>query len=227
MNMLLKLNLQEYRMQKAAAFFSILFALFLAGLPQLVFSQEEGEDEGGGEVPVESDWDGFSPELYSRGDQTFVINLGAVFPTVFIDPNGVVPRHNINVAGGTGSLGYNYWMDGHFFVGGELAGMFAGTLAGNMLFMIPLGVKAGYQFVIRRFEFPLSLTVGAAVHNYLTNNYIGFFLKGGAAGYFRFNPDWSFGINAQWWWAPQWVKDSSKNMHGNFVEATLSARYHF
>jgi hypothetical protein len=52
-------------------------------------------------------------------------------------------------------------------------------------------------------------------------------MKGGGAVYFRFNSDWSFGINANWYWLPQWTNERSKNVDGNIVDILLSARYHF
>jgi hypothetical protein len=104
--------------------------------------------------------------------------------------------------------------------------MFASTLGENMLFMVPFGFRVGYQFVISRFEFPLSLLIGAAPTKYLDQGYFGLIIKPGASGYFRFNSDWSFGLNTNWWMVPQWPKDG-ENVFGNFLEITLSARYHF
>jgi hypothetical protein len=66
-----------------------------------------------------------------------------------------------------------------------------------------------------------------APQRYLDQGYLGFYLKGGASVYFRFNPDWSFGLNSNWYWLPQWTKDPSKNVDGNIVDLTLSVRYHF
>jgi hypothetical protein len=214
-------------MGKAAAFLCIgLMTIFSAPL----FAQEEGEtpdtDE---ESPVEPDWEIYATDLYSRGDQVFVISLGVVFPTIFIGKSGSV-THNINVVGGAGSLGYNYFLGAHFFVGAEVGGMFAGTIANQMnqmLYIIPIVLRGGYQFIFKRFEFPLSFGVGFAPQRYLEEGYFGLFLKPEASAYFRFSPDWSFGLNGAWWWVPEWTGDSSKNIYGNFFELTLSARYHF
>jgi hypothetical protein len=129
--------------------------------------------------------------------------------------------------GGAGFLTYSIFLNSHVFLGGELGGMFNATLAGNTMFIIPIGFKAGYQFIVNRFEFPLGLTVGFAPQRYLEKGYFGFFLKPIAGGFFRFNPDWSFGINTSWWWVPQWPKESDKYINGNFIDITLSARYHF
>jgi hypothetical protein len=52
-------------------------------------------------------------------------------------------------------------------------------------------------------------------------------MKAGASVFFRFNPDWSFGLNTAWAWYPEWPKDKEHSMDGNFMDLTLSARYHF
>jgi hypothetical protein len=213
-------------MQKASAFFLIA----LLGIGGFLYAQEAEypDDDETDEAPIESDWNDYLPSLYSKGDQTFTISLGTIFPTFFTDAHGLIPdRCKLNPVGGTGFLTYSIFLNSHVFLGGELGGMFNATLAGNTMFIIPIGFKAGYQFIVKRFEFPLGLTVGFAPQRYLEKGYFGFFLKPIAGGFFRFNPDWSFGINTSWWWVPQWPKDSDKQINGNFIDINLSARYHF
>ncbi|MDR1277325.1 MAG: hypothetical protein LBK02_01085 [Treponema sp.] len=219
-------------MRKAGAFF--LWLLLMGGT--VIFAQEEEapgieeeipeEEIPEEEIPIESDWSGFMPSLYSNGDQTFTITLGIIFPTLFIQ-NGSMITHNINPVGGTGSLAYTYFLGSHVFVGGEIGIMFDATLRKNTLFIIPIGLRAGYQFLFKRFEFPVSLLIGFAPQRYLELGYFGLFVKPSASAFFRFNPDWSFGINTAWWWVPQWTPDKTKNVDGNFIDITLSARYHF
>ncbi|AEF81926.1 TP0733 family outer membrane beta-barrel protein [Leadbettera azotonutricia] len=205
----------------------LLLILALAGLP--LYAQEDGDEPGGGgnppAPPIESDWDAFTPDLYARGDKTFVISLGVLIPTVFTGSGLHGNEDNIKL-GGTGSLAFNYFLGAHLFVGGELGGMFASTLGKNMLFIVPFGLRVGYQFIVKRFEFPISLMIGASPTKYLDQGYFGMIIKPGASAYFRFNSDWSFGLNTNWWMVPQWPKDG-ENVFGNFLEVTLSARYHF
>jgi hypothetical protein len=129
--------------------------------------------------------------------------------------------------GGTGSLAYNYFLNSHLSVGGEIGGMFLYTVGKNTLFIIPVGLRLGYQFVFRRFEIPLTLIVGMAPQRYLNLGYLGLFAKGGVSLFYRFNPDWSFGVNANWGWYPQWTRDPALDVHGNIADITISARYHF
>jgi len=162
---------------------------------------------------------------YTRGDKTFVISLGLLFPTYFSGYGIVNNNHGLSL-GGTGSLAFNYFISPYFFVGGELGGMFASTRAGNMLYIVPFGARFGFQFVIRRFEFPISVMIGGAPTKYLSKGYFGLIVKPSVSAYWRFNPDWSFGLNGAWWYVPQWPKNGY-NVNGNFMELTLSARYHF
>ena len=201
----------------------LLLILFL--LPQFLPAQELPSDDQPDTPSVDSDWDNYSPNLYTKGDKTFTITLGMIFPTYFsgsIQDN----NHGLKTVGGTGSLSLCFFLNSHFFLGGELSGMFLGTKGGNMLYIIPMGLRVGYQFLFRRFEFPISLMIGGAPQKYLEEGYFGFILKPGASVFWRFSPSWSFGLNTVWWFAPQWPKEG-KNVYGNFMELTLSARYHF
>jgi hypothetical protein len=94
--------------------------------------------------------------------------------------------------------------------------------------MIPLGIKGGYQFTVGKFEFPVSVGIGMVWHRYLSFGYYGMYLKGGGSAFYRLFPNWSFGVNTNWYWYPQWIRgDSSQNVYGNMLDITISARYHF
>jgi hypothetical protein len=203
------------------SFFLVLFLIFQTQS----FAQEEEPDD---EPPfIDSEWGDYETTLYSKGDKTFSMTLGFVFPMYFTrdDPNA---DNKIGLGmGGTGTLAFNYFFSPNFFFCGELSGMFMGTRGKNTLFMIPFGVRFGYQFVFRRFEFPLSLMVGGAQQMLLEKRYFGPIIKPGASVFWRFNPDWSFGLNAIWWVVPQWKTQDKHDVIGNFLGLTLSARYHF
>jgi hypothetical protein len=201
----------------------LLLLLFCLSGPALFAQEEPPEADSPESPPFESDWSDFETTVYAKGDMTFTISLGLIIPTFFsgVDDKG----HGLKL-GGTGSLAFNYFFTPRFFVGGELAGMFSGTRGGNMLYIIPFGVRVGYQFVFRRFEFPLSLMIGAAPQKYIEQGYFGLIVKPGVSAFWRFNPDWTFGVNTNWWFVPQWPKNGY-NAYGNFLEVTVAARYNF
>ena len=132
--------------------FAIAALIAVAALP--------AQDKGG-KLPIESDWAGASPTLYNKGDQTFSISLGVIQPLFYMKADGNTVDMK-SYLGGAGSLSYSYFFTPHFAIGGEFGGMFSSTLGGNMLFMMPFGVKATYQFVLSPFEFPITLMVGGA-----------------------------------------------------------------
>lgn len=191
-------------------------------------ADENGEDEEGvnANLPITTDWGVMPLSGYTRGDQTFNISLGVLLPLFFTANSGGTLDNKLLV-GGVGSLAYNYFLDPRFFIGGILQGSFAQTIGKNFLYLIPIGVTVGYQVVLNRFEFPFSLTAGGMTQQYLTYNGYWPFLKPQASGFFRFNSDWSFGLNAAWWIVPQWTNTPDRDAAGNFLELTLAARYHF
>jgi hypothetical protein len=182
----------------------------------------------GNDVP---EWD-YYDDINTRGDQTFIISLGTIFPTIFRS-NGETIDHKLTPpVGGTGSLAYNYYFAKQFFAGGEIGGMFINTLQSNTLYIIPIGLRGGFQFNINKFEFPVTAVVGIVFHRYSGKGYSGLYLKGGAAAFYRLTNNWSFGINSDWLWFPQWTSEKtvdgkSKTVYGNMIDLTLSARYHF
>ncbi|MDR2144768.1 MAG: hypothetical protein LBP29_10410 [Treponema sp.] len=187
--------------------------------------------------PIESDWSGYLPSVYSRGDQTFHFHLGLGFPLFYADQEKGILDTKMNL-GGLATLSYNYFLNSHWFLGGELSGAFFSTEGKNNYFIVPMGFRAGYQFIFRRLEFPLTLMVGFAPQQRLGGSYFGLFAKPSASVFFRFSPDWSFGINAAFWWVPQWTgkrdepsvangNSGNINIHGFFLETSIGVRYHF
>jgi len=216
-------------MQKAGA----LLLMLLLCLPVMLFAQEDND-------PSIDDWENYTSELYSRGDQTFVISLGVGFPVAFIStqdgkignttykafdrrPNNIDPP-----VGGAGTLSYHYYFGSFFFVGGDLGLLFFPTVSKSTIYITSLGAKAGTQLIFGRFEFPIFVTVGMTLQTYLNDQYYyGMYMKGGISAYFRATHEWSFGVTSNYCWYPQWTDVPSQNVDGHFIDLILSARYHF
>ena len=190
----------------------------------------DSEDEGSS--PTDSEVDIYMPDKYAKGDQTVTICLGAVFPVLFFNDGKIINHKITPPVGGTLSLAYTRFLGSHFFVGAEVGFISLFTLSENALFIIPIGARAGWQFVFRRFEFPLYVAIGMAPQKYLDFGYFGMYLKGAVSAYWRYNQNWSFGLTADWSWFPQWPKEDgvripSKDVHANIIGVNLSVRYHF
>ncbi|MDR2542369.1 MAG: hypothetical protein LBC80_02840 [Treponema sp.] len=198
--------------------------ILLLGFPVILAAQQDDDPSG---PAIETDWDDFDYDLYVRGDQTFIISLGTIFPTLFINNGNIINPHNIRSVGGSGSLVYNYYFSPKFFIGGELTGMFIHTLRRYTLFVVPLGMRAGTQFIYGRFEFPLALSFGMCWQTYLDNGYYGIYMKANASAYFRITSQWSFGLNSSLGWFPQWTDKKTQRVDGSFANLQLAARYHF
>jgi len=131
----------------------LVFFALTAGIYAQEDNYKEGEDQDD-IINIESDWASANFGIYKKGDQTFSINIGLVIPLFYADEQNGYLDPNMNL-GAIGALGYTYFLDSHFFLGGELSGMFCATEGNNMYFIIPIGFRAGYQFVLKRFEFIL------------------------------------------------------------------------
>ena len=199
--------------------------LLLICLSVLLYAQEQ-ETEQEEEDPIVQPGRDFSVFRPVPGDQSIIMSAGTIFPVLFIN-DAEVMENNFDPVGGNLHLSYSYFLTPGIFVGGEVSFVFVSTIGRNTVYFVPLGVKAGYQLNIWRLEFPISLTVGMIWHRYLDFGYYGLYLKAGLAGYFRFNEDWSFGLNSAFGWYPEWTNEVKKNVDGFIVDLTLSVRYHF
>jgi len=207
----------------------VLIFFLLICFTVLLYSQEQ-EDEEEQIVQPERDYNYLRPV---SGDQVIIMSAGTIFPVLFIYSDPETEKNKPEwgnfkpPVGGNLYLSYNYFLTPNFFVGGEVSFLFISTLGLNTAYFVPLGIRAGYQFSVWRLEFPLSFSVGMAWHRYLDLGYYGLYLKAGASAYFRFNEDWSFGLNSAFGWFPEWTNDKKKNVNGFIVDLTLSVRYHF
>jgi hypothetical protein len=204
-------------MRKAAVLFFILFLSYSV----MLFAQDENQPD------VEPDWDDFKYELYTRGDQTFSLSLGVGFPIAFINQGEEIDLHITPPVGGTGALTYVYYINPRLFAGGELSLLFLPTRAANTIFITSIGGRVGTQFILGKFEFPISAAMGMTIQTYLDKGYFGYYMKAGGCALFRATHEWSFGLSSNFCWYPQWTNEPKKNVDGMFVDLSLVARYHF
>ncbi|WP_147615526.1 TP0733 family outer membrane beta-barrel protein [Treponema pectinovorum] len=172
---------------------------------------------------------GFSAEykMNEPGDQFINIGLMVTFPLNF---GGTFPlyRDGQLSTGGAGLIGYHRFITSNFAVGFDISFGYNPTIGQNMFTYVPFTFCFTYQPTYKRFEFPISLGVGAAVESYLNRTYFpGFVLKPELGIFYRVTPSWSFGTKGNYLYMPQWYSDSSKNDVGYFSSIVVAARYHF
>lgn len=196
----------------------LVLATFLA-LPLLAQAPEEGEE---GEI--------FVP-VYSLGDQTLQINLGAFIPLFFFGGEAGVTGPNLTL-GGAGSIAWDSYLSSQFTVGGELGGSFAFTPNRRALWMARLAARGGYIFRFYPFEIPVTAALGVNISALETDRKIDPFLKLGPSFFWNYSSQWAFGANLHYWFVPQLYRDDPEvgradaSRFGNFLEFTLSALYH-
>ena len=183
-----------------------------------VFSQEQDEDD-----------DRFAVEyrMNEPGDQFINIGLMVTFPLNF---GGDFPlyREGQLSTGGAGTIGYHRFLTSWFAVGLDVSFGYNPTIGENMFTYVPFVFCFTVQPTIKKFEFPITMGIGAAFESYLNNTYFpGLTLKPEAGIFYRVTPSWSFGIKGNFMYLPQWYEDSENNDHGNFSSVVIAARYHF
>lgn len=183
-----------------------------------VFSQEQDEDD-----------DRFAVEyrMNEPGDQFINIGLMVTFPLNF---GGEFPlyREGQLSTGGAGTIGYHRFLTSWFAVGLDVSFGYNPTIGENMFTYVPFVFCFTVQPTIKKFEFPITMGIGAAVESYLNRTYFpGLTLKPEAGIFYRVTPSWSFGIKGNFMYLPQWYEDSENNDHGNFSSVVIAARYHF
>lgn len=192
------------------------FALFFMGAN--FFSQDNSENEDGPDV-YDEELD-FVYQQNAAGDQFINIRIMPNIPLNFNDKIKV---------GGQITVGYSRFLTSWFALGAELAFGYNPTIGSNILTYIPISVGATFLPTAKKFEFPITVNVGMAVENYLSNTYFpGLVLRAGAGAYYRINESWSAGIEGFFTYMPQWYfKHPEKNDFLNIASVSAGVKYHF
>ncbi len=165
--------------------------------------------------------------LNEPGDQYIKIGLMVSWPLNF---GGSWPLYKEGklAIGGSGSLGYHRFITNWWAVGIDVYFGYHPTIGENIFTYIPLVLNTTIQPTFKKFEFPITLGVGAAMENYLSRTYFpGLILRGSAGVFYRATPSWSFGAEGDFMYMPQWYSDPQYNDYGIFGSFAISARYHF
>lgn len=204
---------------------TIICLLLICIIP--LFAQENDQ------VTPEDDYVGVVS--YSKGEQIFSLNAGAIFPLFTLAPlhadgeelvTSLDDSTNIGIAG---NLKWGTFVADNLLLGVELGGMFAAT-ENRTLTMIPISFVTTYYFIAYPFEFPIYLNAGVAL-NTLDNYFkITPSFKPGAGAYWNFNGEWAFGLNFDYWFIPEIyfsTEYASQSRIANLLQISLSGVYHF
>ena len=204
---------------------SIILTLLILMLPAFMSAQEKDNPEEDATVNI---------DYHSMGDQVFSINAGLFIPLFMHNPSpeeGETAVSSTNLSlGGTGHLYYGAYLNNHVQLGMEIGAMFARSPNENNFYMVPIIFRTTYEIQLKNnlFSIPLSLGGGMCMTSYLDDFHVDMILKPGAGFFWNYSSDWSFGTNLTYWWVPQiYPSDPEYNRLGNFMDASLSAVYHF
>ena len=130
--------------------------------------------------------------------------------------------------GGMASIGYFRFLSETFAVGGELSATYSISIGQKVLVMLPFTFGVMFQPYIGKFEFPMFAQVGIANQTWQNMEiFPTLTTKLSAGAYYRLTDSVSLGLSTDFFWIPQWFKDSSKNFNGLFQTAEIGLRYHF
>ncbi len=199
------------------------FKVFLVSmiLPYIALSQNAFAQESDSDEYIDEYYEDESSKTQNgKGDQFIAIRLMPLIPLNF--------DGQLYVGGGI-SIGFHKFLTQYIAVGGDVMFGYNTTIGSNLLTLIPFTIGVTFQPYINKFEFPITLNVGAVIESYLQYNYFpGLILKGNAGCFYRMNENWSFGLEGHFLYLPQWFfKDSSKNDKYLSLAFSLGARYHF
>lgn len=193
--------------------FTIFSVLFILSMP--VFAQSNDEQNEPDQDTV------YTYDQNGKGDQFIKIGIMPNFPLNF-DKQLYV--------GGAVQLGYYRFMTNWLAVGGELMAGYDLTKGSNIFTFVPITAGVMFQPTIWKFEFPVTLSLGMAFETCQNKKYFpGFVAKADAGVFFRIAESWSFGLSGQFLFLPQWytTTPNAGADYGMFMQATVSARYHF
>ncbi len=196
--------------------FALCCAVFL--FSPAVFCQEQEQED-----------DRFAVEytLNEPGDQFINIGLMVTFPLNFGGDFPLYKEGQLST-GGAGVIGYHRFLTSWFALGLDVSFGYNPTIGENMFTYVPFFLCFTVQPSFRKFEFPITMGLGAAIESYLNRTYFpGLVLKPEAGVFYRATPSWSFGVKGNFMYMPQWYDDSEYNDAGKFASIVLAARYHF
>lgn len=165
------------------------------------------------------------------GDQIIRISLDGTIPLNFPSITTLFTEDKKLAGGGSGYIGYHYFITDQLAVGGNLGFGFNATIGEHMFHYAPLIATVTYQPSYKRFEFPLSMGIGLAWEAYNGYTYFpGLVIKPSAGVHFRALESWAFGVDLSYMLMPQFAKlygTGSSNFAGQWLEFDITARYYF
>jgi hypothetical protein len=133
---------------------------------------------------------------------------------------------NLSV-GGAFTLEWQGYLNPVFRLGLEGGGTFSFSPNFNILWTVPLTAEITYSTIVYPFEISASLGAGINMVKYQDEFTIDPLVRPGIGVHWIFSSDWSFGLNVDYWWDMMFSATPAESRVGNFLDISLSARYHY
>lgn len=166
----------------------------------------------------------------NKGDMVGAINLGVLLPLQFEDiSSGASEMNETNLSiGGLFVVSYDIYLNSFLRLGLQVIPSFCYSPNANLLYMIPALVRITYEWQpVKEFSIPLSLGAGVSFNTYLDDFHLDYIVKPSIGIWWNMDIEFSFGIDASYWWMPQFYENSDYNRIGHFFEISIGAQYHF
>ena len=183
-------------------------------------NDNQSENQDTPEIQTPEETKKLNYKMNGAGDQYLKISIMPSFPWNF---------GNQMYTGGAVELGYHRFLTSWLAIGGDAMAGYQPTIGSNIFTYIPITFGPTFQPTVWKFEFPITLGVGAALETCGNRKYFpGLVIKPEVGAYFRYSESWSFGLGCDFMYMPQWYKDNPEyNDYGLFITAAITARYHF
>jgi hypothetical protein len=165
------------------------------------------------------------------GDRSLTIQLGPAFPLAFQTWAGQFGGTNLTL-GGTLGIDLDFYLNDSLRLGAGLQGLVSSGPNSDTLFLVPITIRAIWEFRLYPFSFPVGLGAGFCFTNYESSTSFDPVLMPTAGAYWNMNSSWSFGLDVSPWiifqdYLPGGTIPASDSRIGYFFNTTLGAIYHF
>jgi len=186
---------------------------------------------GAGTFPLAAQATDLTYDHRVQGDRSLTIQMGPIFPLAFQTWAGSFSPTNLSL-GGTLGIDLDFYLDDTFRLGGGLRGMAAVGPNDYTLFIVPITLRATWEFRYYPFSFPVGIGAGFSFTNYRTQTSFDPILMPTAGAYWNMSSSWSFGLDASPWiifqdYLPGGTIPASDSRIAYFWDITLGAIYHF
>ncbi len=202
----------------------ICLVLFFLAFGTTALFAESGETtrDSSGVVVVQEK----SIPAYDKGDQVFALVMGPHFHLGTIFPSGAPTPNNRNKIGGSGSLGWDYFIQRNQSLGIQVGYIFSQATDGQIVSIVPIMGKYTWYPKSGFFDIPLSVGLGMGIMSKGDQIYFGPIANLGAGMFWNLTNSWELGLKTEYWFMPEFAFNSNGHTaFWNGLDLGISVRF--